>query len=183
VPQTPDLHGEGWCEVIASPAPADWREGRRRKDNVLSLLEARRAAFVRIGRRALLTSVLSNGEATADDVRAAVNLPPDVDPRCLGSVPGLLARAGLIRRVDFVMSIRPERHASFIAVWELFDRDGAEAWLAANPPPPDELLFGEPPPTPQKPSEAAPTARSDESSPGITELQGMVSDSTPGPQT
>jgi len=113
-------------------------EGERRKADALATLEARREVYVRRGRRALLAVMLDgDGTATADDVRNAVELPGDIDPRCFGSVPGLLARAGLIRRADFAKSGRAERHASYIGVWELLNREAAERWLRNHPDLPD----------------------------------------------
>ena len=113
-------------------------EGERRKQDILQTLAARREAYVNRGRRVLLARLLAHGQATADDVRRAVVLPDKIDPRCLGSVPGHLARAGIIRRVGFVPSDRKERHASTLSVWELLDADAARAWLAAHPDQPDD---------------------------------------------
>ena len=48
-----------------------------------------------------------------------------------------LARAGLIRRADFAKSGRAERHASYIGVWELLNREAAERWLRNHPDLPD----------------------------------------------
>jgi hypothetical protein len=88
----------------------------------------------------MLEVLLRNGIATADDVRSAIELPPGIDPRCLGSVPGVLAYAKIIRAAGFVRSARPERHASWLQVWELADRAAAERWLLDHPnmPDPDE---------------------------------------------
>lgn len=113
-------------------------EGERRKLGKLALLEARREIYVNRGRRALLRCLLSTPTATADDVIAAVELPPEIDPRCLGAVPGLLARAGLIRSAGFVKSARPQRHASYIQVWELAaPRIDAARWIVQHPDRPD----------------------------------------------
>jgi len=108
-------------------------EGERRKLSAHALLAARRAVYLRRGQRALLLRLLDAGTATADDVRAAVELPADIDPRCLGAVPGALARAGLVRRIDYAPSHRPERYASIVAVWQLADHAAALDWLAAHP--------------------------------------------------
>ena len=128
--RTPD----GLFEVTTSGLA----EGERRKQDRLSLLRERRAVFVRRGQRALLTRLLEAGTATADDVAAVVELPDDVDGRCLGSVPGPLARLGLVRILDYRRSHRPTRHASVQAVWELVDRNAALRWLASNPDMPDQ---------------------------------------------
>jgi hypothetical protein len=100
-------------------------------------LEARREMFVNRGRRALLVKLLAEGLATADHVRRAVTLPKGIDPRCLGTVPGPLARAGIIRRAGFIPSDRAERHASIQSVWELADETAARRWLATHPDFPD----------------------------------------------
>ena len=128
------------CRNGAGPACAGGggeREGARRKRDKLDLLEARRAVFVDRGRRALLDRLLAAGTATADDVMAAVTLPAEIDPRCLGAVPGPLARAEIIRAAGFVKSARPERHGSYIQLWELADGDAARRWLAEHPDKPD----------------------------------------------
>ncbi len=124
-------------------------EGERRKADVLATLAARRELYVLRGRCALLRRMLEVGVASADDVRRAVTLPEDIDPRCFGSVPGPLARAGIIRRSDFRKSHRAERHASYITEWELIDREAAEAWLTDHPDPwaeknPDAPTSGQP---------------------------------------
>ncbi len=131
--------------MIATADHQGQTEGEGRKAIALELLEARREACVNRGRRALLRRLLMDGTATADDVRAAVELPADLDPRCLGAVPGLLARLGIIRLDGYAKTARPERHASIIAVWRLTGepphyfggRNLALAWLAAHPDTPD----------------------------------------------
>lgn len=112
-------------------------EAERRKVAAHKLLEARRALHVLRGRRALLGKLLADGTATADDVRAAVELPPDIDPKCLGAVPGALARAGIIRRVGFASTNRAAAHARPVSVWQLADRTAALTWLAEHPDRPD----------------------------------------------
>lgn len=126
----------------AAVAPIDrtagLREGERRKDTALNVLVARREVYVRRGQRALLAALLDGSPtATADDVRAAVELPPDLDPRLLGAVPGSLCRAGIVRADGFVKSSRPERHASYLQRWALADAAAAKQWLARNPDSPD----------------------------------------------
>lgn len=110
------------------------KEGERRKQDALLTLEAIREFIVEQGRRALLDRLQLGGTATADDVRDAVEVPTGVNPKCLGAVPGALARAGIIRAVGFAKSSRPEAHARPVTNWELADRGKAEAWLAAHPP-------------------------------------------------
>jgi len=128
------------CKTKCNPCRCGKAEGERLKADALALSEARREVYVRRGRRAMLEVLLRSGTATADDVYAAVELPPRIDPRCLGSVPGVLGYARIIRAAGFVRSARPERHASWLQVWELVDRPAAERWLLDHPdlPDPDE---------------------------------------------
>lgn len=110
-------------------------EGERLKLSAHATLAARREVFVLRGRRALLAALLEHDTATADDVRAVGVLPAGVNPKCFGSVPGLLARAGLIRRVGFTETARAVAHARPVGVWELANRAAAIAWLATHPEP------------------------------------------------
>ena len=112
-------------------------DGERRKSNALATLAERREVYVRRGRRALLRTLLDSGTATADDVRAAVKLPPGIDPKCFGSVPGALVRAEIIRAGGFGKTRRPVGHARPVTVWELVDRAAALQWLANHPDQPD----------------------------------------------
>jgi len=108
-------------------------DGEALKCNAHALLAARREVFVLRGRRALLWRLLDTGEATADDVRDAVELPDEINPVCLGVVPGTLAKAGIIERAGFVTTARAEAHARPVSVWRLRDRAAALAWLATHP--------------------------------------------------
>ncbi len=105
----------------------DGTEGERRKREALSLLQSRRAVFVRRGRRALLFRLVAVGEATADVVRVSVTLPPDLNPKLFGAVPGPLAEAKIIRPAGFVRTSRPQGHARPVTVWALADRAAAPA--------------------------------------------------------
>lgn len=108
-------------------------EGELRKEAALESLAERRELFVLKGRRALLRRLLDVGTATADNVRDAVELPPGIGPKCFGSVPGPLAKAGIIAAAGFTQTSRPTAHARPVTVWELLDRVKAERWLLANP--------------------------------------------------
>jgi len=59
--------------------------GEQRRDAVLDYHDTASAGILRRGRRAFLAALLAKGEATADDVYTAVDLPAGVDPRCLGA--------------------------------------------------------------------------------------------------
>ncbi len=125
--------------------PDDGRaEGARRRDDAHALLRARRPVLLRRAQRALVEHLLLAGAATADDVRALVRLPPGIDPRCLGTVPGPLAAAGIIRRDGYTMSARAVAHARPVSLWRLVDAGAAADWLATHPELP-EPEGGEPP--------------------------------------
>ena len=117
-------------------------DGERSKRTAFALLAARRQALIRAGRRALLAALLERGEATADDVRRAVPLPPSVGPKVFGAVPGELAEAGIIAADGYTTSNRPEAHARPVQRWRLVNRDAALTWLKDHPdqptPPPEE---------------------------------------------
>jgi hypothetical protein len=113
--------------------------GTTGRDAAIELLESRRLVFVNRGRRALLLRLLTGEPATADDVRAVVELPETIDPVCLGAVPGSLARAGIITRAGFVATARPDAHARPVSVWSLADREAALEWLRGHPDKPDPM--------------------------------------------
>ncbi len=109
-------------------------DGETLKAEVVAVLEARRRLAVLRGRRALLLAMLEGeGTATADDVAEAVEMPADIDPRALGSVPGRLSYDRIIAPDGYVKSTRAKRHASPIQLWRLRDRQAAEQWLRDNP--------------------------------------------------
>ncbi len=108
-------------------------EGEARKQEQLAMLRERRAVYVRRGQRALLGRLLEGGNATADDVRQVVELPPGIDPKLFGAVPGSLARGGIIERAGFVKTARPTAHARPVTLWQLRDAAKARQWLAVHP--------------------------------------------------
>lgn len=109
-------------------------EGKRLRDAALTLLAERRAAIVRDAQRALLTKLLDDADATIDDVRAVVMLPPEINPKVFGAVATPLADAGIIRAAGYRRTARPSAHARPITVWTLIDRAAAVAWLTDHPP-------------------------------------------------
>jgi hypothetical protein len=119
-------------------ATATHHDGAGRRDAALDALAELRDLHVLRGRRALLSALVAHGTATADDVRAAVDLPDGIDPVCLGAVPLPLARAGIIVRAGYVPTGRPTAHARPVAVWRLADRAAAVAWLREHPDQPDD---------------------------------------------
>jgi hypothetical protein len=128
-------------------------EGERRKDAAHTLLDAHRRIYIRRARRALLWHALATGTVSADDVADLVGPTPGIDPRYLGTVPGPIARAGIISHAGYDRSCRPSRHASIISIWEIADRDAARAWLDAHPdlPDPEPDDAGAPCPVPLSP--------------------------------
>jgi hypothetical protein len=124
--------------MIAPLRPHDDGEradGEARKAAALDAHEARRAAYLLRGRRALLLAALSRGWATADDVRAAVELPAGERPVYLGAVPGPLVRAGIIAADGTDTTTRAVAHARPLTRWRLVNPDGALAWLDDHPDP------------------------------------------------
>ena len=107
--------------------------GEGRRDEALATLAEKRELYVLRGRRALLAALLAHGTATADDVRAAVELPPGIDPKCFGAVATPLAKAGIIEREGFAQTSRPTAHARPVSIWKLADHGKAERWLLDNP--------------------------------------------------
>lgn len=117
--------------------PADGlAEGERLRDEAFSKFENHRERLLLRGRRALLTKALTNGVASADDVRDAVEVPPGMNPKCFGPVPSPLAKANIIRPKRPIKTRRSVGHARFITEWELIDPAAAIQWLQANPEPP-----------------------------------------------
>jgi hypothetical protein len=116
---------------MRNSTPPDTGEDRR--DAALALVRQRRAALVRRGQRALLQQLIATGAATADDVRVAVELPPVVDPRCMGAVPGELADAGIIHAAGYGWTARPAGHGRPVLFWRLSDAAAARAWLMDHP--------------------------------------------------
>ncbi len=112
--------------------PVDNRtsEGEARRDAALGLLRVHRAALIRRVTAAALRFVLAGGEVCADDVRCEIPIPPDVSPKCVGSVFRDLADAGILRRIGYRPSVRPIAHARPVSVWQLADRDAATVHLA-----------------------------------------------------
>lgn len=115
------------------------REGERRKQAALDLHEAHRERLVITARRELLRPLLAGvPTATADDIRAAVELPRGTNPKAFGAAPAALARAGIIEPAGFVKTARPEAHARPVLQWRLRDRAKAESWWREHTEPPDD---------------------------------------------
>ena len=107
--------------------------GECRKQAALDHLEVCRKKIVVRGRRVILERLLAGHPATADDVQAAVKLPPGISPRCFGPVGRGLAQAGIIWADGTCKTSRPKAHARPVTVWRLADRSKAEQWLADHP--------------------------------------------------
>lgn len=117
-----------------SPQEAGRHEGERRKDAAHTLLAAHRGLIVRRAQRHICQTLLDGAPTvTADDVRAAVDLPPGLDPVLFGAAPAPLAKAGIIEPLGFAKTARPEAHARPLTVWGLRDRGKAQAWLLDHP--------------------------------------------------
>jgi hypothetical protein len=106
---------------VTTPADlqAGQQEGERRKEAAHALLKAHRAVRILRARRTLLNQLLNVETATADDVAESVGAALDaIDPRWCGTVPGPLARHGIIRDTGrAIKSARPEARVRRIPVW------------------------------------------------------------------
>lgn len=119
----------------------DRAEGERRRDAAHDLHQRHHGNIIRRAQRVLVTTALERGTATIDDVRTAINLPNGIDPTVLGAVPTALARAGILRRVGFVETTRPEAHARPVSVWAIGDHGKAVVWLTTHPDLPTPARF------------------------------------------
>lgn len=118
--------------------PDSYSEGDRLKAAALAVLEAKRGLLIGRARRAFVSHLLEFGCAKADDVRDAVQLPPEINPTLFGAVPGPLVKAGIIRAAGYIKTARRDGHARPITVWKLVNRGDAERWLEANPETPEQ---------------------------------------------
>lgn len=121
------------------------REGDQLRDRALDLLRTWRPALVRRLQRTFLQHLLDHGPATTDPLRDLVAIPPDVDPRVVGSAVRELAELVLIRSIGRRKSRRPAAHARKIDLWTITDPDAARAWLLLHPdldPRPVEAVTG-----------------------------------------
>lgn len=108
-------------------------EGERLKLEAHRLFDETRRVLIRRARRAMVRQALSHGRVTIDTARAAVPVPIGFDPKLFGAVPGPLAQAGILRRVGFTNTARPEGHARPVSVWDLADAHAGATWLQGNP--------------------------------------------------
>jgi hypothetical protein len=78
-------------------------------------------------------------------------LPQNINSMCLGAVPRIRLRAGLIESVGMRPSRRPKAHGRKIEVWQMVDRESALTFLLAHSEPtlpaivenPKRFLFDE----------------------------------------
>lgn len=117
-----------------SSLPDAGPSGEALRDAALALLRTHRAALVRALSRAAVRIALERGTVTADDVRHAVPIPAGIRPVVVGAAVRDVATAGVLRRVGYRPSARPEAHARPLTVWQLSDEPTGRAWLAAHPP-------------------------------------------------
>ncbi len=124
--------------VNVGPSPAgSAAAGEALKCAALALHDARRPALLRAARRFVLLKLLADPgtPVTADDVRAAVELPPGVNPKAFGATFSPLALAGIVRAAGHAKSARKSAHARLVTIWRLNDAAKALAWLRDNPAP------------------------------------------------
>ena len=111
-------------------------DGEARKRAAHRLLESHHLLVLLSDPHALLTGLI--GVGTVDDVRVAVPLPLDENPKVFGAVPGALVAASVIRAAGYATTRRADAHARPV-VWELADRAAAVAWPPAHPDEPRQV--------------------------------------------
>lgn len=116
--------------------PDGTEEGERLKAEAFARMENCNEMLLVRGRRALLNKALTDGVASADDVRDAVPVPDGVNPKVFGPVPSPLAKANINRPKRAIKTRRAVGHARYITEWELIDPPAAVRWLFENPEPP-----------------------------------------------
>ena len=125
------------------------QDGEARKLQAHGFLRARRREVTQRAARLYVAIAMRTGIVTGDDVREELgDLPPGINAVCLGSVPGELARAGIIAADGFMKSRRPEAHARPITRWRLLSSAAALAWLRTNTPRPADATETPAPATP-----------------------------------
>jgi len=120
----------------ATPAAS----GAALRDEALSLLAATRPATIRKLQRAAVSLALEAGTVTADDVRDAVPIAPNINPKVMGSAIRQLAVLNILRGGDYVRSRRRVAHCRPVRQWHLADAGRAVCWLAAHPEPTDSTI-------------------------------------------
>lgn len=94
-------------------------DGRAARQLAFDLFRTHRSELIAEASRIMVEIARTRGQVTIEDVRAAMTIPEEHDPRWLGAVPNGLARRGILRRVGFVETKRPKAHARPISLWEL----------------------------------------------------------------
>ncbi len=107
-------------------------DARRTKEATLATLEERRHWWILQGRFILVTVALERGQASSDDIHERLTLPDEIDPTCLGSVPTMLARAGIIKRIGYIPTSRKTAKSRPLSLWEIADREAAQRYLAQH---------------------------------------------------
>lgn len=88
------------------------------KEEALALAEQTRRALLERMRVAFLKR-LESGPCSVSDCRDDIELPDDIDMRCLGAVHVPLLRDKRIEFVEYRKSNRPDCHKRPVAVWRL----------------------------------------------------------------
>jgi hypothetical protein len=97
--------------------PDLFAEGLRRRDDGMRTAEHAAHPWVRQALDRAIVDRAATGEPfTADDIRAEVDLLAS-SPNLLGARINAASRRGLIVRVGFVQSTRPEAHGRHVAQW------------------------------------------------------------------
>lgn len=90
------------------------------RDAALDRLEGKYPTFVEAARAVAVNVCLQKGYVTADDVRARIEIPPDVNHNVMGT----LFRCSLFEDAGLHISEQPQGHGNRIRRWRL--RDGGK---------------------------------------------------------
>src|SRR4051812_43024823 len=118
-----------------SPDPAEQgrAEGEARKRRKTAAVERSHRALVRRVQRAFLRYLMENATGTTDAIRDVLAIPDGAGTAFWGASVLGLAAARIIRRVEFAVSSRPERHGCRIGEWTLaVDHDRVRHWLQTH---------------------------------------------------
>ena len=84
-------------------------------------LSERRRQIIAMMQSALIEAIKKNGQASADDIRAAVKIPDDISPSITGTAVRLLSKDKVIVVVSIGTTARRCAHARLTRFWRLAD--------------------------------------------------------------
>lgn len=131
------------AESIISPTDVR-HQGEISRNAGMDLAASRKVWLIRRDTLRFLDAMMGRADRTATTDDAADDLAATFTDggKWRGSIPGALAREGLVVRVGMVRSGRPSRHRGYVTLWKAADLSGIEfrrgelrQWLAEHPDP------------------------------------------------